>query len=253
MSDPEVSIVILSWNHPEVTEICLRTLNTVTRDVEFEVVVVDNGSDEKTLEFLHEAETIGWIDTLVESKENLLFSKGNNVGVAATNPESKYILLLNSDVAFLRSDWLTKMIGWMEGTVEHAPSVWNLHPAQPDPGPRDIVSLGWSHDANVEGRVRPEGWCCLFRRDHWRDISEDFLWLYGLDEAICLSARAGSKVGVLSQYSPYLVHLEGGSSSGPQSFADKRAPDLPGWYAGVRIESLDFELGPNEHGSYRWW
>jgi GT2 family glycosyltransferase len=252
MTSPLVSIVILSYFHPEITNICLRTLQ-ITEDVDYEVVVVDNGSDTETVEALHRHRDAGRITTLIEESNNWLFSEGNNIGVRNTDPESKYILLLNSDVAFMRPDWLTKQLAWMEGTIKYEPSVWNLYPAQPDPGPRDIVSIGWSHDANVEGRARPEGWCCLYRREVWQDMSQDFLWLYGLDEQITLAARAGAKVGVLSQYSTYLIHLEGGSSNGPKAFPDTREPDLTGWYNGVQIETLDFELGPNEHNSYLVW
>jgi hypothetical protein len=217
------------------------------------VVVLDNASDVATTDKLREWKEEGLIDTLVLESSNHLFSKGNNLAVTHTDPESEYILLLNSDVAFMRADWLTKQIAWAEGRAKHWPSIWNLHPTVPRDIPLDVVSIGWSHDANIEGRVRPEGWCCLYRRSHWIPMSEDFLWLYGLDEQICNIGRAGGKVGVLSQYGSYLVHLEGGSSSGPQSFPDTRQPDLPGWYAGVHIESLDFTLGPNEHGSYLWW
>lgn len=249
---PLVSIVILSYFHPEITDICLRTLQ-ITDGVEYEVVVVDNGSDTETVDALRRHKEAGRIDTLVLERTNHLFSKGNNIGVSYTNPESKYILLLNSDVAFTRTDWLEKQIAWMEGRALHRPSVWNLHPTVPRDIPLDVVSIGWSHDANVEGRARPEGWCCLYRREVWRDMSEDFLWLYGLDEQITLMARDGAKVGVLSQYSTYLTHLEGGSSDGPKSFPDTRAPDLAGWYSGVKIETLDFELGPNEHNSYLIW
>jgi GT2 family glycosyltransferase len=252
--DPQVSIVILSYFHPEVTEICLRTLNDVTEDdVDYEVVVVDNGSDQETLDMLRKQKLRGRIDTLVEEQVNHMFSGGNNIGVANTNPASKYLLLLNSDVAFMRPDWLSKMIGWMEGTIEHRPSIWPHHPTIPDPGPRDVVSLGWSHDVNIEGRVRPEGWCCLFRREAWRDMSLDFPWYYGFEEMVTSCARDGFKVGVLSQYGSYLVHREQGSSRGPQEHPTKRAPDLPGWFSGIRIESLDFTLGEFEHDSYLWW
>jgi glycosyltransferase involved in cell wall biosynthesis len=250
---PLVSIVILSYNHPAITEICLRTLKEHTSTVEHEVIVVDNGSDHETVQFLRTRRDAGEIDKLVESPENLLFSAGNNLGVAHADPASDYVLMLNSDVAFLHDSWLPKLIGWMEGTIQYEPCVWNAHPTQPDPGPRDIVSCGWSHDANVEGRVRPEGWCCLFRRSAWRDLSPDFPWHYGFEEAISLSVRAGFKCGVLFNYSRYLIHREGGSGSGPQAHDNKRWPDLTGWYSGIRIESLDFTLGPNEHDSYLQW
>jgi glycosyltransferase involved in cell wall biosynthesis len=44
MSRPTVSVVIVSWNTREILHDCLRTVYEQTRDVEFEVIVVDNAS-----------------------------------------------------------------------------------------------------------------------------------------------------------------------------------------------------------------
>jgi glycosyltransferase involved in cell wall biosynthesis len=250
---PDVSIIVLSYFNPEITEVCLRTLQ-ITDGISYEVVVVDNGSDQATLDFLRKAKDAGQIDILVEEPVNHMFSEGNNIGVRHSDPESKYILLLNSDVAFLRPDWLTKLVGWMEGTTAYEPTVWGLHPTIPDPGPRDIVSAGWSHDENVDGRVRPEGWCCLFRRQWWRDLSTDFPWLYGFELSVAESIRAGAKCGVLFNYAPFMVHREGGSSDGPRAeIVNVGTPDLGAWFSGLRVESIDFTLGPNEHSSYLDW
>lgn len=251
--DPKVSIIILSYFHPEVTEVCLRTLQ-ITEGIDYEVVVVDNGSDQETIEFLRKETSKGRIDVLVENFENLMFSAGNNIGVESGNQSSDYVLLLNSDVGFMRGDWLQKLVGWAEGTTEHWPSVWHEHPTEPAPGPYDIVSLGWSHDGTLNGgHVRPEGWCCLYRRAIWQPMPVEFPWLYGLDLQITNMVRAGARCGVLSQYGPYLVHREGGSSKRPHPEIAQPTPDLIAWYNGVHIESLDFTLGPNEHDSYIWW
>lgn len=254
MKNPLVSIVILNYNNPRVITKCLTTL-AITEGVSYETVVVDNGSTEDgTIETLHSLKDKGLIDTLVLSQVNTLFSGGNNLGVANTNPNSEYILLLNSDVAFLRSDWLTKMLAWMNGTAVYEPCVWDFAPTNPSPGKKDIISIGWSHDANIEGRVRPEGWCCMFRRSVWRDISTDMQWYYGFEEMVANVVRDGAKCGVLFNYAPYLVHREGGSGKvDPGFIRDTRAPDMSSWYAGLNIESLDFTLGPNEHDSYLKW
>lgn len=248
--DPLVSIVILNYMKPEVIEICLKTL-AVTEGVPYEVVVVDNGSGDETVHKLREFKEQGYITTLVENPGNYLYAKGNNIGVENSNPNSEYILLLNSDVAFLRSDWLEKLVGWAEGTTKYWPSLWNFKPTQPSPGPRDVVSAGWSHDGNVAGNARPEGFCCLIRRSVWRNLDEQWPWLYCIDEMLTSIVRQGAKLGVLFNYAPYFIHREG--ASGKPSYVDTSAPKLEEWYSDVLIETLDFTLGPDEHDSYLCW
>ncbi len=254
MSDPIVSIIIVNYKHPEIIEVCLRCLQ-ITTGVDYEIVVVDNGSGEDDVKILEGYVQEGKITTLVPEPINHFFSQGNNIGVGWSNPVSKYILLMNSDVAVLREDWLVKLVAWMEGTIEYSPSVWGLAPTTPNPGPRDIVSAGWSHDWTViPSRARPEGFCCLLRRDVWQDMSPDFPWIYGFEEMITNVIRGGAKCGVLSQYKPYLVHREGGSGGiTPGTAIHTRIPNMSQWFRGLYVETLDFTLGPNEHDSYLCW
>lgn len=252
---PLVSIVIVNYNHPEFIAVCLRSL-TITTGVPYEVIVVDNGSEPETVGVLRVFQKEGYIRKLVEEKENHYFSEGNNIGVRNSDPAAEYVLLLNSDVGILREDWLSKTLAWMNGTAVHWPSIWGLKPTQPSSTPKDIISVGWSHDATViPSLARPEGFCCLIRKSVWKDFSPDFPWLYGIDEALTNMIRAGAKCGVLSQYGTYLVHREGASSDKIRTNPpmNKRAPDIPGWYRGLYIETLDFTLGPDEHSSYLWW
>jgi GT2 family glycosyltransferase len=250
---PRVSIVILSYYQPQIIEKCLRTLAR-TEGVQYEVVVVDNASDAATRKALAGFQDEGLIDNLVLNDVNAMFSEGNNIGVRNTNPDSEFILLLNSDVAFIRPDWLTKVLAWADGTATWEPCVWDFKPSQPRPGPRDVVSVGWSHDANVvPGRARPEGWCLLIRRTVWQDMSPDFPWHYGLDEMIGKVVRAGARCGVLFIYAPYLVNREGGSGTARESVVNRREPDIAGWLSGLDIETIDFDLGPDEHDTYLSW
>lgn len=252
MPDPTVSIVILNYFHPEVIDVCLRTLE-LTTDVLYEVVVVDNGSDAETIAALRQHKAEGRITTLVENPVNSYFSEGNNIGVRHSNPASEYILLLNSDVGFLRGEWLQRLIEWMEGEAYFEPTIWGSKPTVPPDHPLDIVSAGWSHDANVDGNVRPEGWCLMFRREWWREFSPDLPWHYGMEEAVAAQVRAGARCGVLFNYAPYMIHREGGSGRAAQVAEYARQPDLEGWFSGLKIYSLDFTLGPDEHSSYLNW
>lgn len=248
---PQVSIIILNYQHPEIINICLRSL-TITEGVEYEVVVVDNGSRPEVVEELRQHKAEGRIDTLVEEPVNNYFSEGNNIGVRNSNPESEYLLLLNSDVAAIHPQWLQKQIDWMEGKVDPKPAVWNLHPTYAKPGPLDVVSIGWSFDGTVEpSKCRPEGWCCMYRRAVWRDMSPDFPFYNGFEEQVANICRDGHRVGVLCMYAPYVVHAE--SQSGGARVQSKRVPDIAGWFRGLEIETLDFTLGPNEHQSYMIW
>jgi GT2 family glycosyltransferase len=252
MADPLVSIVVLNHRNPDVVDVCLRTL-AITEGVDYEVVVVDNGSEPEVVEQLRQHRAEGRITTLVENPVNSFFSEGNNIGVRNSNPASEFILLLNSDVGFLRPDWLTKLIGWMEGTTESWPTIWTSKPTIPTPGPRDIVSAGWSHDANVTGNVRPEGWCCLYRRSVWQDMSPDFPFHYGFEEQVANIVRDGARCAVLFNYAPYMIHREGGSGKAASVAHYARQPDLTAWFQGLTIESLDFTLGPDEHSTYMSW
>lgn len=253
MTDPLVSIVVLNYNHPEVIDVCLRTL-TQTEGVDYEVVVVDNGSEQAVVQALRDHHTEGRITTLVENPVNSFFSEGNNIGVRHSNPASEYILLLNSDVAFKTSDWLVRLLAWMDGTAKHSPSLWGSKPTVPSPGPRDIVSAGWSHDVNIVGRVRPEGWCCMIRRSFWRELSPDFPFHYGFEEMIASAVRDGAKCGVLFNYAPYMIHREGGTGKAVAgSIVNKREPEMTAWFSGLTIESLDFTLGDDEHSTYLDW
>lgn len=255
MPDPTVSIVILNYQHPEIINICLRSLE-MTDGVEYETIVVDNGSDPHVVDALRQHKAEGRITTLVESPINTWFSEGNNIGFRNSNPNSEYVLLLNSDVGIVAPNWLTKMLDWMNGTIDYKPSVWDLHTVTPSPGPKDIISFGWSFDPQViPSSCRPEGWCCMFRRNVFQEMSPDFPFYYGFEEMIGNVVRAGARCGVLWHYQPYLVHREGGSEGSKiaHQIVNTRTPDIPGWFNGINIETLDFSLGPHEHDSYLDW
>lgn len=253
---PQVSIVILNYNHPEIIEVCLRSLKQTTGS--YEVIVVDNGSDPDTKEFLFKKGKADGIDKLVSEPVNHFFSEGNNIGVRNSDPDSEYILLMNSDVGILRPDWLEKQLAWMNGTLVATPSIWGLQPTYPEPGPFDVISFGWSHDTQIEGHARPEGWCMMIRRTYWRDLSPDFPFHYGFEEMVASAGRDGARIGVAFNYAPYMVHKEGGSGKSKE-IVNVRQPDIPGWFEGVKIETLDFTLdcpncpGPIEHLSYMVW
>jgi len=92
------SIIILTYNQLQYTKKCIESIFQNTRKP-FELIVVDNGSTDGTVEYL-ESEVRDRNRTVVikiiKNSENKGFAGGNNQGIAAATGD--YILLMNNDV-----------------------------------------------------------------------------------------------------------------------------------------------------------
>lgn len=90
--NPTLSVVIVSYNTKELLSNCLHSLKKVEKELDFEVIVSDNGSIDGSVELVKEKfpNTI-----LIENKINLGFAKGNNVAKKYCRGEC--VLFLNSD------------------------------------------------------------------------------------------------------------------------------------------------------------
>jgi glycosyltransferase involved in cell wall biosynthesis len=254
---PQVSIVIVNFNFPHNITRLLPSLKK-TVGVDYEVVVVDNGSEPDVVKLLMDHQDQGLIDTLVLEPVNRWFEEGNNIGVRNSDPASEFILLLNNDTEILHGAWLRCMIEWAEGVPEVLfPYAWSSQPAQPKNIRRGIVSIDWGWDRNMPGDVRPEGWCCLIRREAWREMNPDYGNGLGILKMWADTIRDGHPAGVLCQYKPYIVHYGGGSRPADSKYEPPPPPKLSAdpkaWWAGLECETLDFTFGPTERQSYLSW
>ncbi len=87
---PRVSVIIVNWNRADDVVAAVRELERI-RDLDLEVVVVDNGSTDDSVQRLSRFESI----QLISLPENLGPCKSRNIGVAACSGE--YLLFLDSD------------------------------------------------------------------------------------------------------------------------------------------------------------
>src|SRR6185369_12131340 len=98
-----LSIIIVNWNGRNHLTTCLDSLDNQTfRD--FEVILVDNGSTDGSLELVRKR--YSWVK-LVELPENRGFAAGNNFGLAAAGGE--YIVTLNNDTE-ADPGWLAELV-----------------------------------------------------------------------------------------------------------------------------------------------
>ena len=102
---PLVSTVMVNWNRADLMAACLRSLAR-QRFQDFEVIVVDNGSTDGSLELLRGRECSRV--RRIENTENRGLCAANNQGLAIARGE--YVALLNND-AEAEPRWLDELVG----------------------------------------------------------------------------------------------------------------------------------------------
>jgi GT2 family glycosyltransferase len=97
--NPEITIIIVNWNGIRFLPNCLKSIVEKPPSVSCEIVLVDNDSSDKSVEWLKSDEAKEILKdtkfTLIESGENLGFAKANNMAIEKT--VSPIVFLLNPD------------------------------------------------------------------------------------------------------------------------------------------------------------
>ncbi len=108
MNQPRVSIITLNWNGLENTTECLESLKKITYP-NYEVVVVDNGSEGNDAQVLEEKFS-DYIH-LIKNDKNYGFAGGANIGMryALNNSNPDYLLLLDNDTV-VDPEFLSEMV-----------------------------------------------------------------------------------------------------------------------------------------------
>lgn len=98
MLDPKVSVIFVNYKTPKMTADAINSVKEKTKDVTYEIIVVDNSCDET--EFNKLTQCIN--DTnikIIDAKGNLGFGKANNLGVSYARGE--YVFFLNTDTLLI--------------------------------------------------------------------------------------------------------------------------------------------------------
>ncbi len=113
----DLSVIIVSYNVKDLLKNCLESVFKFTKDINFEVIVVDNNSTDGSQDFISNFKFQNSNFKFILSQENGGFSKGNNLGIKKA--KGKYILLLNPDTLLVENS-LKIMFAWMEAHSEVA-------------------------------------------------------------------------------------------------------------------------------------
>jgi GT2 family glycosyltransferase len=104
---PLVSIVVLNYNGKHHLKTCLDSLLR-TKYLNFEIIVVDNGSTDGSVDFVRE----NYPDVRIVKLDKNIYSVGGYMaGVLVA--KGKYIAILNNDIE-VDENWLTPLVGALE-------------------------------------------------------------------------------------------------------------------------------------------
>jgi GT2 family glycosyltransferase len=196
---PLVSVVIVNWNGKHLLGECLDSLLAQSFK-DFEIIVVDNGSQDGSVEYVREYYPAA---SLIGLPQNTGFAGGNNAGIRTAR--GRYVALLNNDTR-TDPDWLASLVREAEANPPEgmwASKILSLN----DPDTIDNVGLLIYRDGLARGKGRlerdrgqydtkqealfPSGCAALYRRRMLDEIGlfdEDF-FAYADDVDLGLRAR----------------------------------------------------------------
>jgi GT2 family glycosyltransferase len=199
-----VTVVVVNWNRRALLEACLQSLERRPQCVEFEVIIVDNGSADGSADWVVScSERASFPLRLIRNSENRGFCAANNQGIAAARGE--FIALLNND-AEVEAGWLAAL----RSAFEIAPDVGMAaskilvyedpriidkvgHLIYPDGQNRGRGSgeIDRGQYEEIEETLWPDGCAAMYRKtmlDQIGGFDEDF-FAYADDAELGLRAR----------------------------------------------------------------
>ncbi len=104
----KLSVVILNYNVRYFLELCLKSVQDAIRNLDAEIIVVDNDSEDDSCSMVRE---LFPNVVLIQNKENFGFSKGNNIAVKEAKGE--FLCILNPDTV-VAEDTFEKLLQFSE-------------------------------------------------------------------------------------------------------------------------------------------
>lgn len=105
---PFVTVIIPTRNRLDLIKVCLDTLLSITAYQNFEVIILDNDSDDlSTIEYLKQVSQVDKVK-VIHAPGDFNFSKINNIGAKYASGE--LLCLLNNDIEIFDGNWMAEMV-----------------------------------------------------------------------------------------------------------------------------------------------
>jgi glycosyltransferase involved in cell wall biosynthesis len=182
-AEPPLVSIIIPTKDGALLRRCIDSLLSLTSYPNFEIVVIDNGSEQfATLEFLRENEQHL---TVIRDERPFNYSALNNAAVRRTSGD--VVCLLNDDTEVITADWLDEMVGQLLVPGVGAVGAKLYYPDGRIQHGGVIVGLGGvaGHSHRMSDRLAPgyygrllvaqslsavTGACMVVRRQAWEEV-----------------------------------------------------------------------------------
>ena len=170
---PDVSICILTWNRANFLEICLRELfaaltPTVSGGLTREILIMDNGSTDKTSEVLSAYESRPEV-RVIRQKKNLGFGAYKRLFFYA---RGRVIIDLDDDILKFPKDFDQTLVDYLSVYKDYGFLACNVVQNDMTDGnrPREAKYIKDIRGEMIVEEGPTGGWCSAFRR-------RDYLWI----------------------------------------------------------------------------
>lgn len=173
---PRVTICIPHWQVRGLISLCLRSIRKHSKNYNVEVIIVDNGSKDESLDYLRSLKWIRLIERSEEGPENWPRNVFTAWDRGIREASGEYFISMHSDVFIKSDDWLDPYFERIQAGEEVAGvGAWKLELENPlYTAQKLIFNNALSAIKNLFGRNKriswrrghyPRDYCAMYRRD----------------------------------------------------------------------------------------
>lgn len=227
----DVSIILINYKTSHYVKNIIADIIKNTRDISFEIIVVDNSNDEEEFNKLLQLKTNARI---INTGANIGFGKGNNLGTKYANGD--YLLFLNTDTqligntigilhGFISNNHRIGIVGPNMFTKDGLPN--NSYEKEEKSLKREGKGFIYNHfhrkhtkdfffnssgkPLNIQGYIC--GACLMISKENFTKLGgfDDDIFMYAEDALLCYRLRNGLGLEVYNVPDAKIIHFEGGS------------------------------------------